>query len=222
MILGRLFTSLIEQDVVVVATSNWAPNNLYEGGLQRELFLPFIALLNERMAVVHLDSDTDYRQLSDPDQDVYYFYPLNKNTAQKIDKIFGEMTDNAPIEKHELHVKGRSMIVDAVGDVARFTFSQLCEQPLGAEDYIEIAKAFDTVFVENIPRLGYDRRNEAKRLILLIDCLYEAKCRLVISAQEDIHSLYRGRDHAFEFDRTISRLMEMQSSAYHEERRASK
>lgn len=218
MILGRLFTALFEKDVVVVATSNWAPDNLYEGGLQRELFLPFIALLKEQMDVVHLDNDKDYRQLSDPDQDVYYFSPLNKETTQKIDQLFRELSGGQESKIEIIEVKGRDIEVMAANNIARFTFADLCEQPLGAEDYITIAQKYDTVFVENIPGLSADKRNEAKRLILLIDCLYEAQCRLILSAEEDIHHIYDGKDHAFEFDRTISRLMEMQSSAYHEKR----
>lgn len=218
MILGRLFTALIERGVVVVATSNWVPDHLYEGGLQRDLFLPFIKLLKQRLNIVHLDSDTDYRQISDPDQDIYYFYPLNGDTTQKIDLLFGELTNNQKIETKIVRVKGRDLKIKGVDDVARLSFAQLCEQPLGAEDYIKIAKTFDTVFVENIPTLNAEKRNEAKRLILLIDCLYEAKCRLILSAANDIDALYHGHDHAFEFDRTISRLMEMQSMAYHRDR----
>lgn len=218
MILGRLFTALFERGVIVVSTSNWAPDNLYEGGLQRELFLPFIALLKEEMNVVHLDSDTDYRRIADPDQSVYYFYPLNVQTKKKVEAIFEELAGQKTTQIETLTVKGRDMEVAAANGIARFTFAQLCEQPLGAEDYIEVAKKYETIFIEAVPRLGYDRRNEAKRLILLIDCLYEAGCRLIISAQDDLSRLYSGKDHAFEFDRTISRLMEMQSAAYHEKR----
>lgn len=218
MILGRLFTALMEQNVVVVATSNWAPDNLYEGGLQRDLFMPFITLLKERLKIVHLDSDQDYRALSDPDQDIYYFCPLNEQTLGKIGQLFAELTNNQKIERKIIEVKGRNLEITVSNNVARTTFAQLCEQPLGAEDYIKIAQSFDTVFVENIPTLSAENRNEAKRFILLIDCLYEAKCRLVLSAANDIHNLYDGSDHAFEFDRTVSRLMEMQSKTYHDER----
>jgi len=218
MILGRLFTALIDQGVIVVATSNWAPDDLYQGGLQRELFLPFIVLLKKRLAIIHLDSDTDYRQISDPDQDVYYFYPLGQMTEQKVRFLFDELVGGVQAQTKNLKIKGRMMKVEHAGTAARFTFSQLCEQPLGAEDYIKIAKEFDTVFVENTPVLKEEKRNEAKRFILLIDCLYEAKCRVIISAAENIHNLYDGSDHAFEFDRTISRLMEMQSSTYHAQR----
>ncbi len=218
MILGRLFTALFEQGVVVVSTSNWAPDNLYEGGLQRDLFLPFIELLKQCMEIIHLDSDTDYRQISDPDQDVYYFSPLNQETEQKVQKLFEELSEGHKVSEEKISVKGRSIDVVAAGNLARFTFAELCEKPLGAEDYITISKNYDTVFLENIPVLSAEKRNEAKRLILLIDCLYEAHCRLVLSAEADIYGLYEGEDHAFEFDRTVSRLMEMQSYDYHEKR----
>ena len=216
MILGRLFTALLEKGVVVIATSNWHPDNLYEGGLQRELFLPFIALLNEKMNVVHLDNDTDYRLLADLDRDIYYFSPLNQQTEEKVDRLFTEMAKGQESTEETLTVKGRGVRVNASGGIARFTFSELCEQPLGAEDYIAIAKKYHSVFVENVPQLTQPKRNEAKRLILLIDCLYEAGCCLVVSAQEEVSNLYAGDDHAFEFDRTISRLMEMQSAEYHQ------
>lgn len=220
MILKRLFTALIEKKIIVIATSNWAPKNLYEGGLQRDLFLPFIALLQERLDAIQLDSGNDYRTLSDPDQDMYYFYPRDDNTKKKVDALFADLSENADIKVHKLKVKGRNVNVMAAKDVARFTFSDLCEKPLGAEDYINIAGQFDTLFVENIPVMDDDKRNEVKRFITLIDSLYEAKNRVVLSAEQNIHKIYVGRDHAFEFDRTISRLMEMQSKAYHENRLA--
>ncbi len=215
MILGRLFTALFAQGVIVVSTSNRHPDTLYEGGLQRELFLPFIALLKRQMQVMPLDGDTDYRQISDADQGLYYFFPLGKETDKKINHLFFETTNFKAPKKDILTVKGREMEVMSSGGIARFCFKDLCERPLGAEDYIKIANQYHTVFIENIIFLSADKRNEAKRFILLIDCLYEAGCRVILSAARDIHELYEGDDHAFEFERTMSRLMEMQSIEYH-------
>jgi len=215
MILGRLFTALFERGVVVVATSNWHPDHLYEGGLQRQLFLPFITLLKQKLQITHLDSGTDYRQISAPDQELYYFHPLNKETDQTLNKLFFEMTDyNEPV-MDEITVKGRTVKVLAFDQIARFGFDDLCGQALGAEDYIKIAQTYHTVFIESVPILTAEKRNEAKRFILLIDCLYEAGCRVVISATVDIDDLHESGDHQFEFQRTISRLVEMQSAAYH-------
>jgi cell division protein ZapE len=218
MILGRLFTALIEKGIVVVATSNKAPDELYEGGLQRDLFLPFIAFLKLHNHVVHLGGKKDYRAIALPDQDMYYFSPLNRETAKQVERLFSELSGDREIETRAIAVKGRKIMARATGDIARFTFAELCEKPLAAEDYIKIARTFDTVFIENITRLDETMRNEAKRFILLIDCLYEEKCRIILSAEADVHSLYSGGDHEFEFQRTVSRLMEMQSSAYHDSR----
>lgn len=213
MILGRLFRLLFEQGVIVVATSNWPPDRLYEGGLQRDRFLPFITLLKEKMEIVHLDSPHDYRARALAEEGTY-FTPLGRTTEQKMDEVFGLLTDQAPALEEKLFVKGRRLPVRTAKGVARFTFSQLCEQPLGAEDYLAIARNFHTVLLENIPELKYDRRNEAKRLMNLIDTLYDKRVRVVISAEARPEKLYSGHDHGFEFQRTISRLQEMQSEGY--------
>ncbi len=214
MILGRLFTALIEKGVAIVCTSNWNPDRLYEGGLQRDRFLPFIELLKERMDIVHLDSDTDYRTLSGEKTDVY-FMPLGKMADSKANNLFAGLTDCADVTSETLTVKGRDIVVPkTAGGIARFTFAQLCEQPHGAEDYLAIADRYHTVFLEGVPKMGYDRRNEVKRLMNLIDILYDNNIRLVMTADAVPDKLYYGGDHAFEFQRTVSRLVEMQSLQY--------
>lgn len=214
MILGRLFTALFDRGVIVVATSNWEPDRLYEGGLQRDRFEPFIDLLKEKMTVFHLDSETDYRRRTLRKAGMY-FTPISAATEREMDALFTALTDGVLPRHEEIEVKGRTIEVSAVArNVARFTFSQLCEQPMGAEDYITIAQRYSTIFLENIPKMGYDRRNEVKRLINLIDALYEAGTSVVISAEVQPDKLYYGHDHSYEFDRTISRLIEMQSEEY--------
>ncbi len=221
MILGRLFTALFERGVIVVSTSNWAPDSLYEGGLNRQLFLPFIKLVKEKMTIVHLDNDIDYRTLSDGGDVLgHYFHPLNLETMREIEEKFIEFIDGQALTGDVITVKGREIAVTAVANkVARFQFSDLCAQALGAEDYIEIANRYDVVFLENVPQLGSDKRNEAKRFILLIDCLYEAGTILVMSTQSYIENIYIGHDHEFEFSRTVSRLKEMNSVAYRDKKK---
>lgn len=216
MILSRLFTALFEKGVAVVATSNWPPDRLYEGGLQRERFLPFIALLKERMEIVHLDSEKDYRVEAVQDLETY-LSPLNKQTKEKADLYFSKLADGKPEENMVIRVKGRDIPVRTANGAARFTFTQLCEQPHGAEDYIRIGEQFHSIFIENIPKLTYDRRNETKRLMTLIDVLYDMRKRVVITAEAAPDKLYYGHDYEFEFARTISRLQEMQSSSYYTE-----
>lgn len=213
MILGRLFTALFDLRVIIVATSNWPPERLYEGGLQRDRFLPFIDLLKARMEVIHLESPHDYRTLLLQNEGSY-FWPLGENTAQRAKELFSKLTDGIIPHEEVLHVKGRDIPVITAKGVSWFTFSQLCEQPHGAEDYLKIAQNYHTVFLENVPKLSYDRRNEAKRLMTLVDAFYENRVRLIVTADAPPEELYRGHDHNFEFQRTVSRLVEMQSEAY--------
>jgi cell division protein ZapE len=213
MILGRLFTALFARGVVVVATSNGPPDLLYEGGLQRERFVPFITLLKERMRIVHLDSPHDYRTHFLAEEGTY-FTPLGAAAQAHMDTLFAHLTEGAAAQNSTLRIKSRKITVRAAGGIARFSFAQLCEQPHGAQDYLAIAKTYHTVFLEGVPQLSAEQRNEAKRLMILVDVLYEAGTKLVISADSPAESLYTGHDHAHEFKRTISRLQEMQSSAY--------
>ena len=214
MILGRLFKVLFEHGVTVVATSNWAPDDLYKDGLQRDRFVPFIELLKTKVVSIHLDSPHDYRAQTDQIEGTY-FTPLGRGTDKILDGIFETLIEGTKPKKETLKVKGRKIVAEkAANGVARFTFAQLCERPHGAEDYLKIAQKFDTVFLENVPKLGYDRRNEAKRMMNLIDALYEARTRVIISAETTADKLYRGHDHAYEFERTVSRLLEMQSDQY--------
>jgi cell division protein ZapE len=214
MLLSRLFAAMFDQGITIVITSNWPPDDLYLGGLQRERFLPFIKLVKERMQIIVLDSPVDYRARKLKEMSVY-FAPLNADSSKRADNLFQNLTEGEEGEEDLVTVKGRSIQVPiSAKGVARFSFSQLCERPLGAEDYLAIAKRYHTVFLENIPHLGYDRRNEAKRLMTLVDVLYDNHRNLVITAEEMPQKLYTGHDHAFEFQRTVSRLLEMQSEGY--------
>ncbi|MEJ8475170.1 cell division protein ZapE [Roseibium algae] len=216
MILGRLFTQLFSLGVVVVATSNVDPKDLYRDGLNRQLFLPFVALLQERVDVVMLDSPTDYR-LEKLGGAPVYVSPLGAEADGKVDELWGKLTHGVKPRAEELEFKGRQIQVRAAAaGVARFSFEELCMQPLGAADYLRIAHTYGTVFVEDVPVMSKARRNEAKRFINLIDTLYDNGIKLVISAEAEPTGLYisEGGTEAFEFDRTVSRLIEMRSGAY--------
>lgn len=214
MILGRLFTEIFDHGVSVVATSNWAPDDLYKDGLQRDRFLPFIELVKKRMDIVCLNGEIDYRARKLKEMSVY-FEPLGSASTKRADDLFASLTENEETYADLIMVKGRTIEVPVVAKgAARFSFQQLCERPLGAEDYLAIAKRYHTVFLENIPKLGYDRRNEAKRFMTLVDVLYDNHRNLVITADAAPQKLYTGQDHAFEFERTVSRLLEMQTQNY--------
>ena len=214
MILGRLFTALFERGVVVVATSNRHPDTLYEGGLNRALFLPFIAMLKERMDVVSLDGDTDYRLERLNGAPVYYT-PLGPSTDARIQSIWQSLTNVPEGAPSTLEVQGRILEVpQASKGVARFAFSDLCERPLGAADFLKVARNFHTVVLERIPELTPAKRNEAKRFVNLIDSLYNNKVKLIASAATEPDGIYPAGDGTFEFARTVSRLFEMQSADY--------
>lgn len=214
MILGRLFTTLFDLGVVVVATSNWPPDMLYKDGLQRELFLPFIALLKERLDVLALEGPVDYRLDRLSGKPVYH-WPLGPAADRTMRQTFADLTDGAEGEAMHLLVQGRRVDVarEAKG-VAWVGFWDVCGKPFGAADYIALATHFHTVLVGDVPRMTDERRNEAKRFMTLVDELYEHKVNLVVAADAPPDRLYPEGTHAFEFERTVSRLMEMQSEDY--------
>jgi cell division protein ZapE len=216
MMLGRLFTALFAHGVVVVATSNVPPEGLYKDGLNRALFLPFIDLVGERMDVLQLDSRTDFRMEKIGDTPVY-FTPPDEAAQRSLDDLFSRLTGGVRSKPATLTVYGHPVEIprQAMG-VARFSFEDLCARPLGASDYIAIARAYHTVFIEGIPRLDQARRNEARRLITLIDVLYERHVKLFASAEAEPADLFHAETGAevFEFARTVSRFAEMRSRDY--------
>jgi cell division protein ZapE len=214
MILGRLFAALFAAGVVVVATSNRAPDRLYEGGLQRERFLPFIALLKERLDIIELDGPRDYRLARFKGRRVY-FTPPDAKSAHALAQAFGDLTDNAPPARDTVTVLGREIEVPrAAKNVAWFRFDELCARPLGPNDYLALIARYHTFIVEGIPRLDAEHRNEAKRFNIFVDALYDAHGNIVCSAEAPPQDLYAEGDGAFEFQRTVSRLIEMQSDDY--------
>ncbi|MBC2834820.1 cell division protein ZapE [Paragemmobacter straminiformis] len=211
MVVGRLFEKLLQAGVVIVTTSNRPPEDLYKNGLNRALFLPFIDLLNRRFTVRHLQSPTDYRQHRLAGAQVY-FHPAGKVRPQ-IDSIWSDLTGGAAGEPLRLPVNGREVTVPRFANgVARASFWDLCAQPLGPGDYLAIAAAARVLILEDIPQLSSSNYNEAKRFVTLIDALYEAKVRLICSAADLPERLYLEGTGAFEFERTASRLREMQGA----------
>jgi len=216
MILSRLFTALFENGVILVATSNVAPDDLYRDGLNRSLFLPFVDILKAHADVMSLDSDRDYR-LDRLGQTKLYISPLGNGADKALDEVWSRLTGGVSPHSELIEVKGREIAVPAVAmGAARFSFSDLCEKPLGARDYLAIARNYHTVFVERVPVLREGRRNEAKRFINLIDTLYDNRNRIVVSAEAEPQELYQAKSgtEVFEFDRTVSRLIEMRSEEW--------
>ncbi|HEY8950643.1 MAG TPA: cell division protein ZapE [Rhizomicrobium sp.] len=214
MILGRLFQQLFDLGVVIVATSNTEPDRLYEGGLNRQLFLPFIALIDEKLDVIELNGTHDYRMQRMSGLDIY-ITPLGPEADAKMNAAWLRLTDLQHGEPKTLTAFGRKLIVpQAAKHVARFTFDDLCVRALAAADYLEIARHFHTVLIDHIPQMNETMRNEARRFTLLIDTLYDEGVKLICSAAAPPEQLYPMGDGSEAFRRTASRLVEMRSEEY--------
>ncbi|WP_343343624.1 cell division protein ZapE [Sphingomicrobium sp. XHP0239] len=220
MLMSRLFTALIDEGVGIVTTSNRPPNDLYKDGLNRQLFLPFIRLIEAQMQVVPLNGPTDYRLDRMKALDLWHS-PLGEAATRALSDAFFQLTGHAETESEnvpstELDVGGgRTLHVPkALGGVAVFSFQRLCGEPRGSSDYLVIAEAFHTVILVGVPVMEREMRNEAARFVQLIDALYEGGVRLLVAAEAEPEDLYPSGDGSFEFARTVSRLEEMQSEAY--------
>jgi cell division protein ZapE len=216
MILGRLFAKLFDLGTVVVATSNVAPADLYKGGLNRALFMPFIAQISGHMDVLRLDARTDFR-LEKLAGVKMWLVPSDHAAAAALDKAWARMTGNARGKSRDISIKGRVLHVPCSADgVARFCFADLCERPLAASDYLRLAHDYHTIMIDGIPVMDYPERNAAKRFISLIDTLYDNAVKVMASAEADPMSLYLATEghEANEFKRTSSRLIEMSSESY--------
>lgn len=213
MIVGRLFEALFAAGVVVVTTSNRVPDDLYLNGLNRDLFLPFIALIKDKMVLHELASPTDYRQDRLGGQQVY-FTPVNSDARAAMDSVWADLA-GGPSTALVLRVKGRAVELSAFRNgVARVSFHDLCGKHLGPADFLAVADAVKVLMMDNIPTLSRDNFNEAKRFVTLIDALYEARVRLICSAAAKPEMLYLEGEGTFEFERTASRLREMQSDGW--------
>ncbi len=221
MILSRLFSELFARGCILVATSNVEPDNLYKDGLNRGLFLPFVDLLKKHVDIVALDSGTDYRLEKDEGLPVFR-HPLGAEADRAMDKAWERETAGAVAAPATIGFRGRKIAVPAAaGRAARFSFADLCEKPMGAADYLAVLQRYDTIFLDHIPLLGPDRRNETKRFINLVDTIYDHGARLFASAAAAPESLLVAKKgtEGFEFDRTVSRLIEIRSVEYAENHR---
>ena len=217
MLLSRLFEQLFKLGCVLVATSNVAPDDLYRDGLNRQLFLPFVGLLKNHANVMGLDAPTDYRLEKTARVPVFHQLANGETSSPGLDEAWQLVVDNRVVAPSTIERKGRSIPVPvAVSDAARFAFSDLCDAPLGASDFTAIADRFPIVFIDNVPEIGKGARNQAKRFITLVDVFYDRGIRLFLSASVPIEAIYAGGigTEKFEFERTVSRLIEMQSADY--------
>jgi cell division protein ZapE len=216
-LLYRLFHGLFEGGVTIVSTSNHPPASLYTGGIQRERFAKFIALIEEKMNVASLSSPKDYRRTQIKSLETSYVWPLGAKADAFIAETLARLTGGAAAAKSRLAVGKRSLTYTSYdGSIGRFTFAELCETALGPADYLAIARKLDTVILTGVPELPPEKRNEAKRFVTLIDALYEHKVKLLVTAAAPPERIYAQGDGSFEFQRTVSRLMEMQSANWME------
>jgi cell division protein ZapE len=214
MLLGRLFERLFAGGVTLVATSNTPPDELYRDGLNRQLFLPFIELLKSQVEIVTLDGPTDYRRLKFEGEAVYQF-GTGPEVNRAMDRLWAKLTGGAPDRAETIHSLGRDIVVPrAAMGAARFAFADLCEAPLGARDYLRLAHAYDSLMIEHVPPFGRANPSAAKRFILLIDTLYDRGIKLSASFAVPLEQLAADSRSAGEFQRTVSRLVEMQSAGY--------
>jgi cell division protein ZapE len=215
MIVGRLFKLLFKLEVFIVITSNRIPDDLYKNGLQREYFLEFISLIKQHLNVHELASECDYRLTKITSSSKRYIYPLNDETDLEINNIITTLIDDGVIVPKVIDVNGRKFTLkNTYKNIVICSFDELCNQSLGASDYIQLCTHFDILILKDVPILGSHNRNEAKRFTILIDAVYEKKILLFCTANSKPTELYNQGDGLFEFERTVSRLIEIQSEEY--------
>ncbi|MDD1628580.1 MAG: cell division protein ZapE [Methylococcaceae bacterium] len=215
MILKRLFSKLFELGSLVVITSNRHPDDLYQGGLQREQFLGFTKLLYKESKIIELVTKEDYRLMHLCSLKATYYFPLDAHASDFVQRSYNELTHFSALQTGVLQILGRKVVLFSVhGDIALTSFDELCVQPLGSADYKEIAHKFSTLIMSEIPKLSAEKHNQAKRFMTLIDALYEYKVKLICTAEVPPQELYTEGEGVFEFRRTVSRLIEMQSECY--------
>lgn len=216
MIVGKLFQEMLNQNIIIIITSNFAPQDLYKDGLQRDSFLPFISLIENNLQIIKMNSNYDYRvHKIKALETIYYIYKEKIDSQKFILENFNKFSNNAPVKNYLLNIDGRELLCPITSlDCAVFTFDQLCRSPLASSDYIAICEKFNVIFLSEIPELTPDEHNELRRFIHLIDTIYEFKRILICSAKTEINSIYSAGKWHFEFLRTASRLRDMQSEDY--------
>jgi cell division protein ZapE len=216
MIVERLFKALARCGIFTVITSNRKPEELYQDGLNRERFIPFINRIINNFMVYHLDGNHDYRGDNASKLSETYFHPINSHSNNQLNKALSSITDPNKLSERHIFIDGKRelRVLACYGSTAAFNFSELCDMPLWAADYMAICQNFRNIIIKGIPKLSSVDHNQALRFITLIDCMYECKTRLICTAETSPEKIYSGKQHRFEFDRTISRLKEMHQTDY--------